>query len=671
MFIWPTNKNKLFNGDSGGRTVLIRTVTILALSALALIPVLTGCGSKSSSSTTAPAPSVLSVVSTNPLNGESIGPSGSIVVTFNHSIDPTTVSTSSFVVSNATGALVANGTTVTFTPNPKFSAGSQHNVTITPDLTDNNGQALGSDYTFSFNVAAVPVADGGSNRVVTKGTSVTLDGSGSSDPNGASLTYQWTQIGGPTIGDLTGMQPSFTAPDQVSSVVYELVVSNGVVSSDPDTVVIVAAEDGSHAYFVSMNGSDSNPGTINSPMSSIPAAIAAASTTQGDVYVSAGTYTGTVILADGVSLYGGFSADNWIRDFAQSETIISGDTYAVSGTDISQLSIDGFTIKSANATASAESSVAISLANCTGIIINQNQIEAGNATDGVNGSNASNRTGHAPNGGGGSNAYFALSCSVSGGGAGGNVSYGRDGGHGGNAGGAGGGTNGSAGQNGGGAGGAVGAFGKTGHGGGTGGPGAPGGNGAGGLGFGFIIGVYYHTSNGGSGGNGGNGWGGGGGGGGGAGVACCAAGGGGGAGGLYGPGGGYALGGGGSIAILLSDGSEVTITNNTIVTGNGGNGGYGGKGGTGQTGGSGGSGGSGNINGASGGNGGHGGNGGNGGYGGCGGGGPSIAIVQDASSSTRDNNAITLGTAGTGGVRPDSQGNSGEDGERAEFKVIN
>ena len=87
-----------------------------------------------------------------------------------------------------------------------------------------------------------PVADAGGPQTVTEGDTVTLDGSGSSDPKGLPITYSWVQTSGTevTLSDPSASTATFTAPSGLSSeaeLEFELTVSNGVVS-DTDTAVI-------------------------------------------------------------------------------------------------------------------------------------------------------------------------------------------------------------------------------------------------------------------------------------------------------------------------------------------------------------------------------------------------------------------------------------------------
>lgn len=89
-----------------------------------------------------------------------------------------------------------------------------------------------------------PTANAGVNQTVPKGTQVTLDGSGSSDPEYDFLTYQWmlVQKPGGSLAQLSGaggVHPAFTA-DLPGSYVANLVVSDGKSSSAVSTVTIAA-----------------------------------------------------------------------------------------------------------------------------------------------------------------------------------------------------------------------------------------------------------------------------------------------------------------------------------------------------------------------------------------------------------------------------------------------
>ena len=89
-----------------------------------------------------------------------------------------------------------------------------------------------------------PTADAGADQVVNEQTQVTLDASGSSDPDiEDNLTYAWRQTGGPDVelSDAQGSQPTFTSPDvrEPTTLTFEVEVDDGdAVHTDVMQVVV-------------------------------------------------------------------------------------------------------------------------------------------------------------------------------------------------------------------------------------------------------------------------------------------------------------------------------------------------------------------------------------------------------------------------------------------------
>jgi PKD repeat protein len=163
-----------------------------------------------------------------------------------------------------------------------------------------------------------PIANAGPDKAGVVGGPVTLDGSGSSDPNGDPLTYQWTLKTVPvgstaSINNPTSITPTFT-PDVAGKYTIQLVVNDGRVDSSPDTVIIsaimpnrdpVANPGGPYSGFVGVpvqfNGSgssdpDGDPLTFSWQFGDRGTGSRVNPT---HIYSNAGTYTVTLRVEDG------------------------------------------------------------------------------------------------------------------------------------------------------------------------------------------------------------------------------------------------------------------------------------------------------------------------------------------------------------------------------------
>lgn len=472
---------------------------------------------------------------------------------------------------------------------------------------------------------------------------------------------------------------------------------------EPDPLFIDANCDGidgdvTQAILVAPYGDDTNDGTRARPLATLAAGIALAQAEGKDVYINEGFYREpTVVLANGVSVYGGFGP-SWRRE-ERYRAIIQvenydpalrttyGGTPGLVAVDIDQPTVvELIEIEAPTATDFGANAIGVYVSNASGLTLRSTDIYVGDGGRGVpadpgvkgpdgktgsRGGNGCERAGccgdfictcsccSRPNGGGGHGGVACGDGTTSfAGGTGGRP--GRENG------------NGEAGSAGSPAGSGGGSAGPRNNGGGKGSDGSLGGPGTGGDAIGRIENGVWLGTDGESGAYGTPGAGGGGGGGGDGGDNLCdsfgGGGGGGGSGGCGGSGGGGGGAGGGSFGIFIVD-SAPTLQNLRIFVGNGGPGGFGAQGGRGGEGGPGGRGGNNEDDSKDGGSGGVGGEGGRGGFGGGGGGGPSIGIASTTALDTTAiaNNEVTLGRAGDGGF---SEGNSGAVGQSAETYVF-
>jgi hypothetical protein len=130
---------------------------------------------------------------------------------------------------------------------PTFTApGGPATLGFTLTVSDGHyNHAVSADVTITVANTA-PVASAGSNQQVAVSAKVTLDASGSTDPDGGSLTYSWSQTSGPAVplSSTTAAKPTFTMPSTPNTVSFAVTVTDngGATSSASVTVSSVVTE---------------------------------------------------------------------------------------------------------------------------------------------------------------------------------------------------------------------------------------------------------------------------------------------------------------------------------------------------------------------------------------------------------------------------------------------
>lgn len=203
-----------------------------------------------------------------------------------------------FVWTNAAGQAIASGAA----PTVRLADGL-HAVTLT--VTDGSGATARDTVNIRVTAPAtnqLPIVDAGDDRVIADsdgeaGETITLDGSGSSDPDGTIASYQW--LIGTNTQLASGATPTIRLPDGSHTLRLHITDNAGGVADDTVTITIGAADvtvapianAGGDRAIADTNQADGEQVTLD----------ASASTDADGQIVSYQWFIGTQVIATGVT----------------------------------------------------------------------------------------------------------------------------------------------------------------------------------------------------------------------------------------------------------------------------------------------------------------------------------------------------------------------------------
>ena len=129
--------------------------------------------------------------------------------------------------------------------NPTFVVDKKGAYTVQLIVNDGQVDSAPADVTITT-LNSPPVANAGPDQKINVGQTVQLDGSGSTDVDGDTLTYAWSMLSTPagsnaTISNPTSVKPTFYA-DLIGTYIVQLVVNDGTVNGAAVTVKISTSD---------------------------------------------------------------------------------------------------------------------------------------------------------------------------------------------------------------------------------------------------------------------------------------------------------------------------------------------------------------------------------------------------------------------------------------------